>query len=67
MSIYEAEVYGGTQLQVTLNGKLESDLRWLSSHRDKLEKEEKLRAENPALRESYEQYQTMLRLLLDLN
>lgn len=67
MNIYESEVYGGSQLQITLNPSVESDLRWLRSYREKLEKEEKLRSENPALKESYEQYQTMLRLLLDLN
>ena len=67
MNIHETEVYGGTQLQISFNQRFESDIKWLRSHRDRIEKEEKLRSENPALHDSYEQYQTMLRLLLDLN
>lgn len=66
MNIYESDVFGGKQLNINLNPSLTSDLLWLNSYRKKVELEEKLRQENPALNSAYEQYQTILNLLLDV-
>jgi len=45
--------------------KILDDINWLKDFRKKVEKEEKLRSDNPALADIWESYQTMLRIVMD--
>lgn len=57
--------YGGVQFTVQLAPEMEDVLRWASEYKLKIEKEEKLRQTVPALANQWEQYQTMLRIVMD--
>lgn len=63
--VTKQEVYGGVDYQMMLDSRMMDDLIWLRTHRDRMEKEAKAREENPALASAYEQYRTMMDLLLD--
>lgn len=59
------EVHGGVDYQMMLDSQMIDDLVWLRNHRDRMEKEANAREGNPALASAYEQYRTMMDLLLD--
>lgn len=61
----ESEVYGGKSLTISFTQAFEEDLRWLRKHRLRMELEAKAREENESVRSAYEQYQTVLNLVLD--
>ena len=61
-----AETYGGQQVTVNLDPQLVQDLKWLREYRQRMELEAKAREENESVRSAYEQYQTVLNLVLDL-
>lgn len=65
MHVSESEVYGGKNLSIMFNAAFEDDLRWLRKHRQQVEAEIKARNENESVRSAYEQYQTVLNLVLD--
>jgi hypothetical protein len=61
------EVQGGQQLNITVDSNLENDMNWLRSFREKLLTEERLRANNPFVKDLYEQYLTAVKLVLEEN
>ena len=67
ISIYQTTDYSsgtpGQKYVVNFDQELVNDLRWLKEYRKQLDKEIKLRAENPALSSQYEAYQAMLKLV----
>lgn len=65
--VSKQDVYGGIDWSFNLDQRLMDDLIWLRKHREESEMEAKLRAENPTLDSAYQQYKTMLNLLLDTN
>lgn len=65
MTASESEVYGGKNLTITFNHSFEDDLRWLRKHRQRMEMEARARDENESVRSAYDQYQTVLNLVLD--
>jgi hypothetical protein len=60
------ETYGGQAVNVNLDQDLAKDLIWLRQHKQRMELEAKAREENESVRSAYEQYQTVLNLVLDL-
>ena len=65
MYVSESEVYGGKSLSISFAYQFEDDLKWLRKHRQRMELETKTREENESVRSAYEQYQTVLNLVLD--
>jgi hypothetical protein len=65
MYVSESEVYGGKSLSISFAYQFEDDLKWLRKHRLRMELEAKAREENESVRSAYEQYQTVLNLVLD--
>lgn len=63
--IGKQEVYGGMDYTMNLDMRAVDDLIWLRQHRARMEKEANARAENPAVDSAYQQYQTVLNLVLD--
>lgn len=61
----ESEVYGGRSLNLSFNHAFEEDLRWLRKHRQRMELEANAREKHESVRSAYEQYQTVLNLVLD--
>jgi hypothetical protein len=57
--------YGGIQFTIQITPEIEEVLRWVSEYKLKIEKEEKLRQTVPALANQWEQYQTMLKIVMD--
>lgn len=58
------ETYGGQQLTLTISQSIVDDLNWLHSYRTQLEREQQLRRENETVRSAWEQYQTVLNLVV---
>ena len=65
MYVSESEVHGGKSLSISFAYQFEDDLKWLRKHRHRMELEAKAREENDSVRSAYEQYQTVLNLVLD--
>jgi hypothetical protein len=65
MNINCTQQYGGISYSVTLDQKLVDLLKWVENHKANVEKEEQLRKTNPALASTWEQYQTMLKIVMD--
>lgn len=63
----ESETYGGVNLHLNFADQMIDDLVWLRELRAQTNKEKELRASNPALESAWQQYQTMLNILLDTN
>lgn len=59
------DVHGGKMINVSLSQEVVDTLRWAQSFRKKHELELELRKTVPALASQYEQYQTMLRIVMD--
>lgn len=59
------DTYGGKRHVIYIHQEWIDCLNWVKNHKAQLEKEAKLRAENPALASQWDQYQTMLRIVMD--
>lgn len=59
-----SDTYGGQQLTLTISQSIVDDLKWLSEYRKQLEREQQLRRENETVRSAWEQYQTVLNLVV---
>lgn len=59
------DIYGGQNIHLHVNQDVMEDIRWLRTFRAKTELEEKLRQENPALKSTWDSYQTMLAIVMD--
>ena len=57
--------YGGNLYSIVINQEVLDNLEWLRTYRSQLEREAIAREKNPALASQYEQYQTMLRIVMD--
>ena len=53
------DVYGGQELRITMNSIAKDNLYWLQQFRAEHEKEKKLREENVAVKNAWEQYQVV--------
>lgn len=60
-----SETYGGINLNFNFDDQMIDDLIWLRKFRETAAKEQTLRTENPALESAWQQYQTMLNIVLD--
>ena len=58
------DTHGGQQLTINIDHDIVEDLRWLREYRSALSKEIALRQENTALNSAWEQYQTILNLVI---
>lgn len=65
MNINCTQQYGGISFSVNLEKRLIDLLQWVENHKANVEKEEQLRKTNPALASTWEQYQTMLKIVMD--
>ena len=54
-----SDVYGGQELRISMNSVTKDNLMWLQNFRYEQEKEKKLREENQAVKNAYEQYQVV--------
>lgn len=59
------DVYGGKEIWINLGLEAVDAIKWVQEHRQQLERERKLRESNPALANAWDQYQTMLRIVMD--
>ncbi len=59
-----SDTYGGQQLTLTVSQSIVDDLKWLRDYRAQLEREQQLRRENETVRSAWEQYQTVLNLVV---
>ena len=53
------DVYGGQELRININSTVKENLNWLQKFRFEHEKELKLREENLAVKNAWEQYQVV--------
>jgi hypothetical protein len=58
-----SDTYGGKRVSLQVSKEVTDAINWVTSYRASLEAEAAMRASNPALKELYDQYQTMLKLL----
>lgn len=58
-----SDMYGGKKISLHIHGEVLDSLKWIQEYRARLDQEQQMRAENPALQELYDQYQTMMGLL----
>lgn len=58
--------FGGAQIQVGLTQETIELLTWIKDYKTRLDLETKAREENESVKAAYEQYQTMLKLVLDV-
>lgn len=63
--VQETQLYGGVDISIDLSPDAKQLLDWVKKHRETVEKEEKLRQTVPALANQWEQYQTMLKIVMD--
>ena len=54
-----SDVYGGQELRISMNSAAKDNLQWLQNFRHEHEKEKKLREENLAVKNAWEQYQVV--------
>lgn len=59
------DVHGGKELCVSFSQDVADSLNWIKQHRKLMEKEAELRSSNPALASAWDQYQVMLRIVMD--
>lgn len=59
------DVHGGRDIYVSVSNDVVETINWVRKYRQKLEKEIELRASNPALASAWDQYQVMLRIVMD--
>jgi hypothetical protein len=61
--ISTSDIYGGQSVSIDISPDLIQDLEWLREFRLKHEYESMLRDRNPALKSTWDSYQTMLKLV----
>ena len=59
------DIHGGQEICISLTQDMIDTINWAKEHRGRLDKEAKLRETNPALSNSWSEYQTMLRIVMD--
>lgn len=59
VQLYKMDQYGGVDLSVSVSPPFSDNLRWLSDFRRQYETEQKLREENQAVKNAWEQYQVI--------
>lgn len=60
-----SDQWGGIGYTIDFSHEVKELLEWLKTHKESVEKEEALRKSNPALANQWDQYQTMLRIVMD--
>jgi predicted transcriptional regulator YheO len=60
-----SDIHGGQEYTLNFSSEIVSDLEWVRQYRAKLDKEEQMRESTPALKNSWDSYQTMLRIVMD--
>ena len=63
--VNKQDTHGGVDYTLYIDPQMIDDLRWLRKHKTRIESEEKIRNENPAVASAYEQYQTVLKIVMD--
>lgn len=61
----KTDMYGGIQFSIGLNQETADAIRWVKEYKAQLTRESKAREEHESVRAAYEQYQTVLNLVLD--
>ena len=65
-SVTSSDSIGDVQhVQISLNSNIVDDLRWINDYRAKIDRENKMRETNPALKNTWDSYQTMLAIVMD--
>lgn len=59
------DVHGGKMITVELSRDVLDIINWARTYREKLDREVRLREQTPALANSWDEYQTMLKIVLD--
>lgn len=59
------DIHGGQEICFSLASNVIDAINWTNEYRARLDKEVKLRETNPALSNSWNEYQTMLRIVMD--
>ena len=59
------DVQGGKMITIQLTDDVVSTIRWAQKYKENLQREIELRESNPALASQWDQYQTMLRIVMD--
>ena len=59
------DVHGGQEVCISFSSDVVDAINWVKDHRSKMESEARLRKDNPALEDSWKQYQLMLQLVTD--
>lgn len=59
VSLVKTDSYGGVDLAVTMQPLYREALRWLVLHKHEVEQEKKLREDNLAVKNAWEQYQVI--------
>ena len=57
--VYSSDTYGGQELRISMNPTYKENMVWLQNFRAEQEKEKKLREENQAVKNAWEQYQVV--------
>ena len=65
INVTRMNVHGGISFQISLSQTFLDLLTWTKEHKEMLDKEVKLRNQNPALATQWDHYQTMLRIVMD--
>ena len=59
------DMHGGKMLHIRIAPDVVDAVNWVMEHKAKIAKEEELRRNNPALASAWDQYQVMMRLVMD--
>ena len=59
ISVYTSDTYGGQDLRICMTMYHKENMMWLQNFRMEHEKEKKLREENQAVKNAWEQYQVV--------
>ena len=59
ISVYTSDTYGGQELRICMSMYHKENMMWLQNFRMEHEKEKKLREENQAVKNAWEQYQVV--------
>jgi len=57
--VTKSDIYGGEELRISVNSNHKDNLIWLQTFRTEHEREKKLREENVAVKNAWEQYQVV--------
>lgn len=63
--VNQTDIYGGKQINLSLSSEFDEMLTWFRKHKLQMYKEQKAREEHQSVAAAYEQYQTVLNLVLD--